>query len=873
MALGRVYSSKKVLAQVLLLALPTVILGAYLLFTANNYINVLENQWQKQTGYFAGGLVMSLLFFSFRFRFITSTALLGAGLWMLYFFIRKTVVGEFDTIWAVNQVIIFNTLVTTGWICGYGLSRSRYFTVGWSVFLLAIQIVVVSQTTDIKSATLIQAIAPVLLYSFYIVYVTELIRNINEDEKRFAWVIFSRMGGFFSFSVALLVVILLFLQKDFKAIEQEWGGGQGQYDDKNKGKESMTKQNKDGSMQNKDQTQLTGGLSKGNKLVFVAKLDNFFEDGKTPNPLYFTAHYYTKFDTVTQTFEIDSLMPNNDLFRPDPSQIPLYFAKTDSSVLRNTNATLRRKVVTADVYKVLLSPKEYIAPSTAFFCQPIAVDNENKDQYKSAYRAKMWVSDLNSAYFVYNPAGNLMLDAFQQNRFNELRKVSNFKTADKKFFNYYTFMPRNNDYDRLRFLADSITKNVKAPIDKIIAIRDYFLSKDENGQPLFKYSDNPGVPGLPSANKLNYFLTENRKGYCAYFAGATLFMLRSIGIPSRVAAGFLTVDRSNKNLGWYWFYEDQAHAWVQVYFPGYGWIDFDTTVPDAETQESPQPDQTPPMNTQQAYFVANGKVVDIDTVAKKMSVAVTEILYHDKPFSTKNPVTVQMDLAVATIMKDTGSVPISTIKNGMEVSAISYAEAFKKLPPKDGDDFTSLINQSPQPAPIDQVKIMDKDKQDENAYNKKENDHPTDWWKVLWTTLICIVGVVLLALSIPWFIWKYFAAKATTAKNSREKGFQTHRAMMYYLHQLGFERNNISPETFSTNIDMQFGTSLHPFHTVYQKLKYSSQSLSEKEQLIIQNCFADFKQKLSKQIKWSTRFKQFINIYQTIQFFTQPKNI
>ena len=49
--------------------------------------------------------------------------------------------------------------------------------------------------------------------------------------------------------------------------------------------ESMTKQNRDGSVSNKNQTKLSGGLNKGKRLVFVAKLDNFFPDGKTPNPL------------------------------------------------------------------------------------------------------------------------------------------------------------------------------------------------------------------------------------------------------------------------------------------------------------------------------------------------------------------------------------------------------------------------------------------------------------------------------------------------------------------------------------------------------------------------------------------------------------
>src|SRR5205823_1648337 len=158
--------------------------------------------------------------------------------------------------------------------------------------------------------------------------------------------------------------------------------------------------------------------------VFIAKLDNYFPGTETPNPLYFTYDYYTKFDTLTQTLETDSTMPSNDLFQPDPSKVPLYFTQVDSSVLIKTKATLKRKVVTTEVYKALLSPKEYLAPSTAFFVQPIAIDKEYQQQFKSAYRAKMLVSDLNSAYFIYNPAGNQALENFQQQRFGELRKIT-----------------------------------------------------------------------------------------------------------------------------------------------------------------------------------------------------------------------------------------------------------------------------------------------------------------------------------------------------------------------------------------------------------------------------------------------------------------
>src|SRR6476646_1775038 len=617
MTIGKVHSWKKIIAQEILLTIPTVVLACYLLWNMNRFYDILQNEWLKQGSYFAAGIFFAIIFYGYRFRFITTSILLFLVYYIAYKVLGNFTVGEFDAFFASVQFLLFAILFSVGWLTGYGFSRSRYYTIFWSALLLCVQIIFVSKTSDFRAGSIITAFAPILAYAFYIIFTAELIRNMNEDDKRFGWFIAKRMLGFAVVVIALLLAVLYVFNDQFNTIEKEWGGAQPNYD-KNGNSESMTKKNKDGSISNKDQTRLTSSLSKGKRLVFVAKLDNFFNDGKTPNPLYFTAYYYTKFDTLTQAFEVDSSMPENDLFKPDPSKIPLYFAKTDSSVIKNTHATLNRKVVNAEVYKALLAPDEYVAPSTSFFCQPIPVQNEYKEEYKSAYRAKMWVSDLNSAYFIYNPAGNKMLEQFQEQRFSELRQVKDFSSVDKKLLNYYTFMPSNEDYDSIRALAKRIAANAQTPIDKMIAIRNYFLSKDDFGQPLFKYSDNPGIPGLPSANKLNYFLFENRKGYCAYFAGATLFMLRALGIPSRVAAGFLTVDRSTKNPGWYWFYEDQAHAWTEAYFPGYGWIDFDTTIPDVNTQQAPQPDETPPLNMQDAYFVADGIVTSVDTIAKRI---------------------------------------------------------------------------------------------------------------------------------------------------------------------------------------------------------------------------------------------------------------
>ena len=872
MQIGKVHSWKKVIAQIVLLAIPTALLAFYVIWNANRYYNILENDWIKQGCYFTAGIVVAIIFYSYRFRFITTALLLFLIYYIAYKILGNFTVGEFDAFFASVQFLLFAILFSVGWITGYGFSRSRYYTIFWSVLLLCVQIVVVSKTTEFNANDLISAFAPVLAYAFYIIFTAELIRNMNDD-KNFGWFIGKRMVGFGVLLIVLLLAILNIFKQDFTAIEKEWGNAKANYDKNKEGSESMTKKNKDGSISNKDQTRLTSSLNKGKRLVFVAKLDNFFQDGATPNPLYFTAYYYTKFDTLTQAFEIDSLMPDNDLFRPDPSKIPLYFAKTDSTVIKNTHATLDRKVVNAEVYKVLLAPDEYIAPSTAFFCQPIPVQNEYKEQYRSAYRAKMWVSDLNSAYFIYNPAGNKMLEQFQEQRFEELRKVKGFAGLNKKFADYYTFMPSNEDYDSIRALAKRITANAQTPVDKMIAIRDYFLSKDEFDQPLFKYSDNPGIPGLPSANKLNYFLFDNRKGYCAYFAGATLFMLRALGIPSRVAAGFLTVDRSTKNPGWYWFYEDQAHAWVQVYFPGYGWIDFDTTVPDVNTQQAPQPDETPPLNMQEAYFVADGIVSSIDTVSKRLNLDVNRLLFHDKDYETDKAQNVLLDVSLATVSRDTGTVTLSAIQKGMHITAASYAEALKNITAKDDDSLLSILNKIQKPVPVDQIKIIDPEsKQQQKKNEAAQQQRPTDWIKILWIALAVIAGAALLVFLTPWFIWQYFNAIARNAKDKEQKAFNGYRAAMYYLNQLGYSRSNYSPYEFAVKIDNSFSTQFVKFSNVYQKLKYSSIPLTEKENESVETFYRPFIKTVRKNVPLKTRISKFLNIYNTISYFTQSKN-
>lgn len=878
MSIGRIHSNKKLFAQLLLLGTPTILLAFYVIRITNNYFALLQNDWKMQTIYFGAGLVSALIFYAFRFRFITTAAILIGVLYAGFRLLGDINTGEFDYFFAQIKFYVFAFLFTLGWFAGYGFSRARYFTIVWSVLLLAAMVVVVSHIDNVKADTIILAFVPTLAYSFYVIYMSELIRNMNEDEPSFAWYVLKRFLGFTVAAGAIIFALLFFFQGEFQGIEKEWGGG-GKPKDGQKGGNNLTKEDKDG-ISTKNQMGLDGQNSKdpnkSKRLLFVSKLDNYFNDGKTPNPLYYITDYFTKWDTETQQFEIDSAMPYKDHFNPDVSKVPLYFTKSDTSVLRNMMATKMRKTINAEVYKVLLSTKEFTAPSTAFFVQPISVPPEDSNKYRSAYRAKMDVSALNSAYFVYNPAGNKQLEKFQEERFQVLRDVKSYAGVPQDFMKYYTVMPSGSEYDSIKTLAKQIVAKAgaKTYVDELIALRQYFLAKDENGLPTFKYTDNPGVPGMPSANKLCYFLFQNKKGYCAYYAGATLFLMRALGIPSRVATGFLTVDRSSKNPGWYFFYEDQAHAWVQAYFPGYGWIDFDTTVPSVDQQQAPKPDETPPLTMQQAWLVANGKVESVDTKAMTVHITMNKMLYWDEPYDLVHNVPLDLDVKIAKITSDTGVVALDHVKPGNEVVGVSYAEAFKKLPPHEGDSAMGIINRFPKPAPIDELKIMASD--DQAKKDAKKDDEPTvpfNWAKTFFVALGILLLCVLIIFSLPWLIFQYLHAKAKgNTGELKEQAYWKFMASTYYLNQLGYQRGEKTSLQFARDIvDPAFKSKLTPFMNTYLKTKYSSQPLDSYDGGIIAAFYPPIWQDIKAGVPTKTRIVRFLNIMRTVQFFVRPK--
>jgi protein-glutamine gamma-glutamyltransferase len=124
-------------------------------------------------------------------------------------------------------------------------------------------------------------------------------------------------------------------------------------------------------------------------------------------------------------------------------------------------------------------------------------------------------------------------------------------------------------YEPLYRLAREVVGRPTNPYAAVVALEAWFRSSNE-----FTYDESPPVDG--SRPPLVAFANGHRRGYCQHFAGAMALMLRYLGIPARVAAGF-TTGRYDEDAGKWTVADTNAHTWVEAWFDGYGWLPFDPT--------------------------------------------------------------------------------------------------------------------------------------------------------------------------------------------------------------------------------------------------------------------------------------------------------
>lgn len=172
--------------------------------------------------------------------------------------------------------------------------------------------------------------------------------------------------------------------------------------------------------------------------------------------------------------------------------------------------------------------------------------------------------------------------------------VSALTTADEESLrgirtNYSYPVAFTDDYlqlpdrmpNRVLDLARTITRDQPTQYDKALAIEHYLRTK-------IKYSETVSPP--PSGrDAVDYLLFDRLEGYCNYYASAMAVLARLAGIPARIASGYSLADSTD---GVYHLLDRDSHAWPELYFPGYGWIEFEPTASKPDIVRPAKPDPT-----------------------------------------------------------------------------------------------------------------------------------------------------------------------------------------------------------------------------------------------------------------------------------------
>jgi transglutaminase-like putative cysteine protease len=154
-------------------------------------------------------------------------------------------------------------------------------------------------------------------------------------------------------------------------------------------------------------------------------------------------------------------------------------------------------------------------------------------------------------------------------------KTNEGQESNPYFMTKYTQLPESLP-QRVKDLAVNLTNDKDNRYDKVLAIENYFTDNS------FVYETMNVLYPTKNQDYVDQFLFDTKSGYCNNFSTSMIVLLRSAGIPARWVKGFTEGTLENtlasaEGENVYKIANNNAHSWVEVYFPGYGWIPFEPT--------------------------------------------------------------------------------------------------------------------------------------------------------------------------------------------------------------------------------------------------------------------------------------------------------
>lgn len=284
---------------------------------------------------------------------------------------------------------------------------------------------------------------------------------------------------------------------------------------------------------------------------------------------------YQKYSDMFKDFTEDDFIPQNMGYEFYSLAAP--FNNPHNVTVENVRADKRY------VYAPYFT--DYSVGNHIKYVKDAYVSSKQKDEYTFPhYYNKKQTDILNMAYNGIDSS-----NGFLQN------KISNFSDREKQYrqfvYEAYTALP-DDKFDEIKSQFASM-KNSSDWVFKLYSIKNR-LSE-------YTYTL---APGKTPAGKdfVEYFLYENKQGYCTYFASAGVIMLRAAGVPARYVEGYVVRP---EDFSWkdgqpetIEIKDKASHAWVEIYVDGAGWIPFEmtpsSTLPEEEPEETTAEETTAP---------------------------------------------------------------------------------------------------------------------------------------------------------------------------------------------------------------------------------------------------------------------------------------
>jgi Transglutaminase-like superfamily/TgpA N-terminal domain/Domain of unknown function (DUF4129) len=165
---------------------------------------------------------------------------------------------------------------------------------------------------------------------------------------------------------------------------------------------------------------------------------------------------------------------------------------------------------------------------------------------------------------------------------NHPDRVPLVTSYDPAILQTYLQLPQHLDIN-IKLKAQEVTAGAKTMYDMAEALQNYLSSH-------YNYNTNINLP--PGQEGVSWFLFRSGyQGFCNYFATAMAIMARELGIPARVVVGYTNGTPDPKAHTQMVVRGSDAHAWTQVYFAGYGWVNFE---PSAHFSKFQRPQHSAP---------------------------------------------------------------------------------------------------------------------------------------------------------------------------------------------------------------------------------------------------------------------------------------